>query len=73
MALTNKLHCSFNHQSIDEQYDIFQITTSDKYIARGARVLDTPIESIKAVSLVFDYGRSAFVAFYKRITSHNLR
>lgn len=66
MALTNKLHCSFNHQSIDEQYDIFQITTSDKYIARGARVLDTPIESIKAVSLVFDYGRSAFVAFYKK-------
>lgn len=66
MAITNKLLVTFNHSKIDEEYDFYVITTSDKYINNGAYVLDKPIETLKAESVVFDNGRSLFVMFKKK-------
>ena len=63
MAVTNKLQVYFDHAKIDAAFDFYQMTTSDKYISRGAYLLDKPVASLKARSLVFDYGRTAFVMF----------
>lgn len=65
MPLINKLHIDFNYEAIDAEFDLFQITTSDKYIAKGAYFLDKPINSLKATALSFDYGRTAFILFKK--------
>ena len=46
-------------------YDIYQITTSDRYIAYGSYILDIPTEDLKAVSVAFDQGKSAYVMFDK--------
>lgn len=73
MALINKLTCLFNFDLIDEQYDIFQITTSGNYIDDGSYVLDKPTLNLKALSLVFDRGKSAYALFKKgSIDGHHL-
>lgn len=73
MAITNHLNLTFNFESIDTAFDFFKISTSDKYISKGAYLLDKPINNLKALSISFDYGRSAFVMFNKNtITSHTL-
>ena len=66
MAISNKLLVTFNHSKIDEAYDFYVITTSDKYINNGAYILDKPIETLKAESVVFDNGRSLFIMFKKK-------
>ena len=66
MAISNKLIVTFNHTKIDAAYDFYVITTSDKYINNGAYVLDKPIETLKAESVVFDNGRSLFIMFKKK-------
>ena len=67
MAIINRLLVQFNYESIDRLYDFYVLTTSDKYINNGAYVLDKPIESLKAESVVFDNGRSLFLMFKKGI------
>ena len=67
MAISNKLLVQFKYKLIDEQYDFYVLTTSDKYINSGAYTLDKPIESLKAESVVFDNGRSLFLMFKKGI------
>ena len=66
MAISNRLLVTFNHSKIDDIYDFYVITTSDKYINNGAYVLDKPIETLKAESVVFDNGRSLFIMFKKK-------
>ena len=66
MAISNKLIVTFNHTKIDAAYDFYVITTSDKYINNGAYILDKPIETLKAESVVFDNGRSLFIMFKKK-------
>ena len=63
MAITNQLAVSFNHQKIDASFDFFQLTTAEKFIAKGAYLLDKPVLALKARSVVFDYGKTAFVMF----------
>lgn len=65
MAITNKLQVKFDYARIDESYDFYVVTTIDKYIKSGAFVLDKPIESLRAESVVFDNGRSLFIMFKK--------
>ena len=65
MAISNKLLITFNHSKINDEYDFYVITTSDKYISNGAYVLDKPIDALKAESVVFDNGRSLFIMFKK--------
>ena len=65
MAITNKLQVKFNYAKIDDSYDFYVVTTVDKYIKSGAFVLDKPLESLRADSVVFDNGRSLFIMFKK--------
>lgn len=63
---TNEIELNFDFDKIDEIYDFFQIKTSEKYIAKGAEVLDFIESSIKAQSIAFDNGSSAFAMFEKK-------
>ena len=65
MVISNQLQVEFSHSEIDNNYDFFIITTSDKYISGGAYVLDKPMDLLKAESVVFDGGRSLFIMFKK--------
>lgn len=69
MAIINNINVSFKYSEIDNSYDFYILTTTDKYINGGAFVLDKPIESLKAESVVFDNGRSLFIMFRKNIIS----
>ena len=64
-ALTNKIELQFDRDRIDRDFSIFAITTDEKYINKGAAILDDPNGDLKAVSLAFDYGRLAWVMFRK--------
>lgn len=65
MAISNQLQVKFNYSEINNKYDFYIITTSDKYISGGAYILDKPIDLLRAESVVFDNGRSIFIMFEK--------
>ena len=65
MTITNKLVVQFDYQTIDQDFDFFKVSTSKNYIDKAARVLDTTLDEIKALSIAFDYGKSAFLMFEK--------
>jgi hypothetical protein len=64
-AILSHLLVSFDRSIIDERFDFFILSTGDKYIDRGAYVLDKPTLGLKAVSVAFDNTRSAFLMFKK--------
>lgn len=69
MAIINHLKVDFNYDEIDANYDLFFISTTDKYIPNGAYIIDKPIEVLKAESVVFDNGRSLFIMLKKDVIS----
>lgn len=69
MAISNQLSIRFNFNEINNAYDFYIISTSDKYISGGAYLLDKPIDSLKAESVVFDNGRSVFLMFKKGVSN----
>lgn len=73
-AVTNRIELLFDRDKIDRDFSIFAITTDEKCIKKGARLLDDPDGELKAVSLAFDYGRLAWVMFRKadNITSTDI-
>ena len=64
-ALTNRIKLEFDRDKIDRDFSIFAITTDEKFIKKGAALLDDPDGYLKAVSLVFDYGRLAWLMIRK--------
>lgn len=46
---TNKLILNIDFQKLDEKYEIFKITTSDKYISQGSYLLDIPSLKLKSI------------------------
>ncbi len=69
MAITNHLNAVFEKDRIDEKFDFFVVTTSEKYIPGGAYIIDKPVEQLKAESVVFDNGRTMFIMFKKNTIS----
>lgn len=61
----NKLSYRLDKQAIASEYDIFTIETSDKYIKRGAYILDAPTLNRNVKSIVFESGRSALMMMHK--------
>lgn len=62
---TNCLEANFNFSEIDKDYDIYKIETTDKYIPEGLSLLDKSNSELKARSVVYEYGKSFYVLFYK--------
>ena len=73
-ALTNRIEVQFDRKRIDKDFSIFAIMTDEKFIKKGARILDDPNNELKAVSMVFDYGRLAWIMLRKSdgITSSDI-
>ena len=69
MAITNHVNVSFNYKEIDDKYDFYIISTSEKYFSNGAYVIDKPNDILHAESVVFDSGRSLFIMFKRNIIS----
>lgn len=51
----------FNYAAIDEQYDIFCLETSQKYIKNGARIIDMPLLNKGVKAVLFENGRRFYV------------
>lgn len=62
---TNEISLTFDYEAIEDKYDFYQIKTSAKYISGGAKVLDLIDCPVKALSICFDNGTSAFAMFNK--------
>ena len=62
---TNKLLYKLDKQGIASEYDLFTIETSDKYIKRGAYILDAPTLNRNVKSIVFESGRRALMMMRK--------
>jgi hypothetical protein len=54
---TNKLDYSLNRSAIDETYDFFYLETSDRYIQRGAYILDVASMNDNIKAIKFESGR----------------
>lgn len=59
MAICNQLNVSFNYQQIDNEFEFYLISTTEKYIPFGAKCLD--FESGKIESLAFENGKSLYI------------
>ena len=62
---TNKLLYKLDRQAISSEYDFFTIETGDKYIKRGAYILDAPTLDRNVKSIVFESGRRALMMMRK--------
>ncbi len=58
---TNKVIPKFNHQKIDEEFDIFCLETSMKYINSGAKIIDAPLLDKDVKAVLFEKGRRFYV------------
>lgn len=69
MAITNKLVVEYDYDLVDRDFDFYEIATTDKYIPRGAYILDKPNCEFKAESVVFDDHTTLYVMFRKSTVS----
>ena len=61
----NRLSYKLDRQAIASEYDFFTIETSEKYIKRGAYILDAPTLNRNVKSIVFESGRRALMMMCK--------
>lgn len=57
---TNKIEAKINYTLLDKDFEVFKISTDDKYIKHGASILDFP-DKIKVESIFFESGKSLYV------------
>lgn len=62
---TNQLEVDLNLSQFDQKFDVFKITTSEKYFNRGAYMLDTPLLCNNVQSVFFETGNNYFVLMLK--------
>lgn len=54
---TNKVIPKFDYKRIDEEYDIFCLETSKKYISTGAKIIDAPLLNKGVKAVLFEKGK----------------
>ncbi|MCQ2388054.1 MAG: hypothetical protein MJ066_06410, partial [Clostridia bacterium] len=69
MAISNKLIVSFKKEEIDKAYDFYLVSTSEKYIPFGARVLDLKENGLKIESIAFENGKTLYLMINKGAVS----
>ena len=62
---TNRLKVKINHSEYEKHFDVFLISTSEKYICRGAYIIDAPILCNDVLSVCFESGREFYVLMRK--------
>lgn len=56
---TNRLIININFENLNKQYDIFKLTTTDKYINEDSYILDIP--NLKLKSIFYDGNKNLFI------------
>lgn len=69
---TNKLKIFINRDEYEKKYDIFLISTSDKYLHRGAYIIDAPLLCNNVLSICFDSGKEFYVLMRKDDSNRTL-
>lgn len=69
---TNRLIARINRDEYEKRYNIFLITTSEKYIRRGSYILDTPLLCDNVLSICFESGKEFYVLMRKSDTNKAL-
>lgn len=67
MAVSNQLEVSFQYQQINNKFEFYLISTTEKYIPFGAKCLD--FKDGKIESLAFENGKSLYIMTKKNIFS----
>lgn len=62
---TNHIEAHIDYSSIDAAYDIFKVSTTNKYIKGGAKVLDLSSPDSHIISILFIKGNCFFVTMSK--------
>lgn len=62
---TNRLVARINYEEYEKRYDIFLITTAEKYLRRGSYILDTPLLCDSVLSICFESGKEFYVLMRK--------
>lgn len=60
---TNKITACCEFEKILADFEVFKITTTEKYLRYGSMVLDYASCSLKARSVVFEGGKSFYCLF----------
>lgn len=58
---TNQLRLTAQYDVINEKYDFFEITTSERYFKNGARILDAPLMDQRVCAVRFSHGKTFYV------------
>lgn len=69
---TNKLIAKINRDEYEQRYDIFLISTSEKYIRRGAFIIDAPFLCNNVIAIYFESGQKFYVMMNKDDTNKKL-
>lgn len=64
---TNSLDYVIDKQKIEEKYDIFCLETSEKYIKRGAYILDVSVMCNDIKAIKFESGRKMLLLMSKNL------
>lgn len=62
---TNKLIAKIDRSEYEKRYDVFLISTSDKYIRRGAFIIDAPFLCNNVLAICFESGQKFYVLMKK--------
>ena len=68
MAISNRLVVDFCREQVDDEFDFFLVSTSDKFIPSGAKCLDSK-EGVCAESIAFENGKTLYIMTKKGITT----
>lgn len=62
---TNQLQYEIDYKGLDQKFDIFMVSTSDKYFKKGVDILDVPLLENNVLALKFSFGRTFWVLMKK--------
>ena len=62
---TNQLEVEFNFENINNDFDIFKISTDKKFIKDSTYIIDKPLLESGAKSIVWDGGKDIYILFEK--------
>lgn len=69
---TNKIEARINHVALDAKYDFFVLTTTEKYIKGGAKILDATPSMIRVQAIHFTSGKRFFIMMLKSLDNKKL-
>jgi hypothetical protein len=70
---TNRLNIEFNIEAIERDFVFIRFERQNENEWKGAKVLDTLLgDQFKAQSILFEYGKYAYVMFKKPINTYQL-